>query len=85
VHRVDAVEERVCSRVASAALWQRSTVLAQACGVFGVGVEPPPDSRAARCQVVIGWRRVDVVALGLRCLTGLLLRRHSGGEVGDPL
>jgi hypothetical protein len=27
---------------------------AHGCGVFAVGVEPPPDSRAPRFQVVIG-------------------------------
>jgi len=33
----------ICSREASAWVWKPSTMSAQPCGVFGVGVEPPPD------------------------------------------
>ena len=43
----------MCSRVANAAFWKRSTMSAQAVGVFSVGVDPPPDRMLPRFQVVI--------------------------------
>ena len=42
------------SRVRSAARWKRSTMSAQASGVFSVGVDPPPDRMLPSFQVVIG-------------------------------
>jgi hypothetical protein len=41
-------------RVSSAACWKRSTMSAQAWGVFWGGVEPPPERMLPSYQVVIG-------------------------------
>ena len=41
-------------RVLRAALWKRSTMLAHALGVLGVGTEPPPDRTLPTFHVVIG-------------------------------
>ena len=43
----------MCSRVASAACWKRSTMSAQASGSFGSGTEPPPERMLPSFQVVI--------------------------------
>ncbi len=41
------------SRVLSAWLWNSLTMSTQAAGVFGVGVEPPPDSTDPSLSVAI--------------------------------
>src|SRR5665647_3362729 len=44
----------MCKRVANSACWKRSTMSAQAVGVFWLGVDPPPDRMLPRFQVVMG-------------------------------
>ena len=70
-------------RVLSAWLWNWLTMSTHAAGVFGVGVDPPPDSTDPNPNVAIIVGMPDGAALGLRHLTDLLLDGHAREQVLD--
>ena len=59
------------------------TIATQAAGVFGVGVEPPPDSTEPSPTGDLSGVAGDSAALGLRHLADLLLERHTAEQVRD--